>query len=408
MLRHVGTPRDLAAECGPGFAVRDHLELGETLGAIDMERGAKVSGARFYFLTGVGARLELAAAQRGHGPGDRGRLRPDDHPDAGQAGDHGGHRLPRRARRRGLPPRGRRPLPGRHLGGRARRATTPTRSSTCPAGPAATPAGRRASAGRPARTARTPAASSACTSSTRSRCSSTRRSEDAEAEHERLLALEEEMLALVELPYRVIDIAAGDLGSSAARKFDCEAWVPTQDRYRELTSTSNCTTFQAAAPRRPGADGVGRDADRGDAERHAGHHPLDRRDPGEPPAGRRLGAGAAGPAPVPGRPRGARAGATVTCGGGGSVDRCAPGGAGRRRHPDGLRRGDLRRGDRRRAGGPGRGLSRRTRHWPLGHLGGADRPAPWSHPRSRRVLQRGRAGDPRPRLPRSATRSPTW
>ena len=69
--------------------------------------------------------------------------------------------------------------------------------------------------------------------------------EDAEAEHARLLAFEEEMLALVELPYRVIDTAAGDLGSSAARKFDCEAWLPSQGRYLELTSTSNCTTFQA-------------------------------------------------------------------------------------------------------------------------------------------------------------------
>ena len=71
------------------------------------------------------------------------------------------------------------------------------------------------------------------------------RVEDAAAEHERLLALEEEMLALVGLPYRVIDTAAGDLGSSAARKFDCEAWLPTQQRFLELTSTSNCTTFQA-------------------------------------------------------------------------------------------------------------------------------------------------------------------
>ena len=71
------------------------------------------------------------------------------------------------------------------------------------------------------------------------------RVEDAAAEHERLLALEEEMLALVGLPYRVIDTAAGDLGSSAARKFDCEAWLPTQQRFLELTSTSNCTSYQA-------------------------------------------------------------------------------------------------------------------------------------------------------------------
>ena len=71
------------------------------------------------------------------------------------------------------------------------------------------------------------------------------RIEDAEAEHARMLAWEEEMLAKCELSYRVIDTAAGDLGTSAARKFDCEAWVPTQGTYRELTSTSNCTTFQA-------------------------------------------------------------------------------------------------------------------------------------------------------------------
>jgi seryl-tRNA synthetase len=71
------------------------------------------------------------------------------------------------------------------------------------------------------------------------------RPEEAEAEHARLLALQEEMLQKCELPYRVIDTAAGDLGSSAARKFDVEAWVPSQETYRELTSTSNCTTFQA-------------------------------------------------------------------------------------------------------------------------------------------------------------------
>jgi seryl-tRNA synthetase len=71
------------------------------------------------------------------------------------------------------------------------------------------------------------------------------RPEDAEAEHDRLLAWEEEMLAKIEVPYRVIDTAAGDLGSSASRKFDCEAWIPTQGTYRELSSTSNCTTFQA-------------------------------------------------------------------------------------------------------------------------------------------------------------------
>jgi seryl-tRNA synthetase len=71
------------------------------------------------------------------------------------------------------------------------------------------------------------------------------RPEEAADEHQRLLAWEEQMLAKVEVPYRVIDVASGDLGSSAARKYDTEAWIPSQGRYRELTSTSNCTTFQA-------------------------------------------------------------------------------------------------------------------------------------------------------------------
>ena len=71
------------------------------------------------------------------------------------------------------------------------------------------------------------------------------RPEEAESEHERLLGWERQMLATIDVPYRVIDIAAGDLGASAARKYDCEAWIPTQQTYRELTSTSNCTTFQA-------------------------------------------------------------------------------------------------------------------------------------------------------------------
>ena len=111
--------------------------------------------------------------------------------------------------------------------------------------------------------------------------------EDAAAEHERLLAWEEQMLAAVELPYRVIDTAAGDLGSSAARKFDCEAWLPSQQRCLELTSTSNCTTFQARrlGVRERTADGDTRPV--ATLNGTLGHHALDRRDPGEPPAGRR-------------------------------------------------------------------------------------------------------------------------
>ena len=124
-------------------------------------------------------------------------------------------------------------------------ATTATRSSTSRRGRGATPAGRPATAARPGRTARTPAGSSGVHQFHKVEMFSYCRVEDAREEHQRLLAWEEEMLAKVEIPYRVIDVAAGDLGSSAARKFDCEAWVPTQGRYREVTSTSNCTTYQA-------------------------------------------------------------------------------------------------------------------------------------------------------------------
>ena len=114
--------------------------------------------------------------------------------------------------------------------------------------------------------------------------------EDSYAEHQRLLGWEKEWLGKLELAYRVIDTAAGDLGLSAQRKFDCEAWIPTQGRYRELTSTSNCTDFQA---RRLDIRGRFEDGVRAarHAERHAGRDPAhDRRDPRDPPAGRRVGA----------------------------------------------------------------------------------------------------------------------
>ena len=110
------------------------------------------------------------------------------------------------------------------------------------------------------------------------------------------------------LSYRVIDVAAGDLGSSAARKFDIEAWVPTQGTYRELTRTSNCTTFQARRLDIRYRTGVGQDGAGRDAQRHPGDHALARRDPRDAPAGRRLGRRARGPAPLPRRPRGLRAG----------------------------------------------------------------------------------------------------
>ena len=92
VLEEVGEPPKF------DFEPRDHLELGELLGAIDIERGAKVSGARFFFLTGRRRPAAARPAQYGHAAGDRERLHADDHAGAGEAGGDGGHRFPRRAR----------------------------------------------------------------------------------------------------------------------------------------------------------------------------------------------------------------------------------------------------------------------------------------------------------------------
>ena len=136
--------------------------------------------------------------------------------------------------------------------------------------------------------------------------------EDSYAEHQRLLEWEKEFLDKLELAYRVIDVAAGDLGLSAVRKFDCEAWIPTQGRYRELTSTSNCTEFQTRRLDIRGRFAADGHPPLGHPQRHAlrddAHH---RGDPGDPPAGRRLGPGAAGAAAAPGWRRGAEAPACV-------------------------------------------------------------------------------------------------
>ena len=300
VLEQRGTIRDFAGE---GITVRDHLEIGEALRAIDVERGAKVSGVALLLPHRRRRAARARPDQPRDGPGDRQRAHPDHPAGAGQARGHGGHRVPRPGRRERLPPRGRRHVPRRAPRRSRSRPTTPTRSSPptpCRAGSPATPP---ASAARPAPTARTPAASSASTGSTRWRCSPSPRPEDAEAEHARLLEFEKQFLDSLELPYRVIDVATGDLGASATRKFDCEAWIPSQGRYRELTSTSNCTTFQA---RRLRVRERGRRRHRppaGHAQRDAGGDPAhDHRDPGEPPAGRRLRARARGAAAVPRRP----------------------------------------------------------------------------------------------------------
>jgi seryl-tRNA synthetase len=223
---------------------KDHLEIGEKLGLIDMERGAKVSGSRFYFLTGQGALLQLGllqmairlAADNGFTPIIPPVLvRPEVMSGTGFLGAHADEIYRVEADNLYLVGTSEVPLAGYHSGEILDLSDGPLRYagwSSC----------FRREAGSYGKDTRgiirvhqfdKVEAFVYCNPA------------DAEAEHEQLLSWQREMLARIEVPYRVIDVAAGDLGSSAARKFDCEAWVPTQQAYRELTSTSNCTTFQA-------------------------------------------------------------------------------------------------------------------------------------------------------------------
>ncbi|MFD4181783.1 serine--tRNA ligase [Rhodococcus sp. NPDC058514] len=226
------------------FEPKDHLELSESLGLIDMERGAKVSGARFYFMTGYGAMLQLGllqlAAQKATANGFTLMIppvlvRPEIMQGTGFLGQHSEEVYHLEQDDLYLVGTSEVPLAGYHSSEIIDLSEGPKRYagwSSC----------FRREAG--------------------SHGKDTRgiirvhqfdkvemfvycKPEDADAEHQRLLEWEREMLAAIEVPYRVIDVAGGDLGSSAARKFDCEAWVPTQQAYRELSSTSNCTTFQA-------------------------------------------------------------------------------------------------------------------------------------------------------------------
>jgi seryl-tRNA synthetase len=241
VLETIGTPRDFAAE---GFEARDHLELGEMLGAIDMERGAKVGGARFYYLTGVGAQLELGllnlamaqATAAGFTPMITPTLaRPAIMAGAGFLDAHAEEVYRLEADDLYLTGTSEVALAGYHADEIIDLSDGPKRYagwSAC----------YRREAGSHGKDTR---GIIRVHQFHKVEMFSYCRPEDAEAEHQRLLDLEREMLAKVEVPYRIIDTAAGDLGGPAARKFDCEAWVPTQGRYRELTSTSNCTTFQA-------------------------------------------------------------------------------------------------------------------------------------------------------------------
>ncbi|WP_296664899.1 serine--tRNA ligase [Demequina sp.] len=241
VLRQVGAVRDLSAE---GVTVRDHLELGEGLRAIDMERGAKVSGARFYFLTGIGARLELAilnaamaaALDAGFTPMMTPTLvRPEVMAGTGFLGQHSDeiYRLERDDLY--LTGTSEVALAGYHSGEILDLDAGPLRY----AGWSACYRREAGSAGRDTR------GIIRVHQFHKVEMFTYCRPEDAAAEHARFLETEERMLQALELPYRVIDTAAGDLGSSAARKFDCEAWLPSQERWMEVTSTSNCTTYQA-------------------------------------------------------------------------------------------------------------------------------------------------------------------
>ncbi|HEX4976372.1 MAG TPA: serine--tRNA ligase [Nocardioides sp.] len=241
VLEEVGTPRDFAAE---GFEPRDHIELGRMLGAIDLDRGAKVSGARFYYLTGVGADLELAlvnlAMDQARAAGFTTVIPPalvkpramDGTGFLGQAADDV-YRI--EGEDLYLVGTSEVPLAAYHSDEILDAGTLPRRYA------AFSPCFRKeaGSHGKDTKGIIRVHWFDKVEMFTYTTV------EESFAEHERLLAWEKEFLTKLGLAFRVIDVAAGDLGLSAQRKFDCEAWIPTQGKYRELTSTSNCTDFQS-------------------------------------------------------------------------------------------------------------------------------------------------------------------
>ncbi|HET6968065.1 MAG TPA: serine--tRNA ligase [Ornithinibacter sp.] len=241
VVETVGAARDFVAE---GFEPRDHLALAEALDAIDMERGAKVAGARFYFLKGVGARLEIGllalAMHRAIAAGFVPMITPtlvksDVMAGAGFLDHHADEVYRLEADDLYLTGTSEVALAGYHADEVLDLSQGPIRyagQSTC----------YRREAGSYGKDTR---GIIRVHQFNKIEMFVYCRPEDAAAEHERLLDFEKDMLAAIDVPYRIIDTAAGDLGGPAARKYDCEAWVPTQGRYRELTSTSNCTTFQA-------------------------------------------------------------------------------------------------------------------------------------------------------------------
>jgi seryl-tRNA synthetase len=241
VIEHVGTPRDFAAA---GFEPKDHVELGKLLGAIDTERGAKVSGSRSYYLTGVGALLEFALVNYAISSATKAGFIPVIPPVLvkpaamegtgflGQAAENVYHLEKDDYYLVGTSEV---PLAAFHMDEILDGAKLPMRYagySSC----------FRREAGSYGKDTR---GIIRVHQFDKVEMFSFCKPEEAKEEHKRLLQWEKDFLNAMEIPYRVIDVASGDLGSSANRKFDIEAWIPTQSAYREVTSTSNCTEFQA-------------------------------------------------------------------------------------------------------------------------------------------------------------------
>ncbi|MFC5730428.1 MULTISPECIES: serine--tRNA ligase [Nocardioides] len=241
VLEHIGEPRDFAAE---GFEPRDHVELGRILGAIDLDRGAKVSGSRFYFLTGIGAQLELALVNMAM---DQARnagftqviapalVRPRAMEGTGFLGQAADDVYRIEGEDLYLVGTSEVPMAAFHSDEILDASSLPLRYASF------SPCFRKEAGSHGKDTKGIIRVH--WFDKVEMFVYSTL--EDSYEEHQRLLGWEKEFLDKLELAYRVIDVAAGDLGLSAIRKFDCEAWIPTQGKYRELTSTSNCTEFQA-------------------------------------------------------------------------------------------------------------------------------------------------------------------
>ena len=238
VLEEVGKPRDF------NFTPKDHVELGKILGAIDVERAAKVSGARFYYLTGVGALLELALVNYAITSASKAGFIPVIPPVLvkpaamegtgflGQAAENVFHLKDEDFYLVGTSEVA---LAALHMDEILDAKSLPIRYAGY------SPCFRKEAGSYGKDTRGIIRVHQFDKVEMFSYCAL----QDAEAEHQKLLNWEKDFLNAMEIPYRVIDVATGDLGSSANRKFDCEAWIPTQNAYREVTSTSNCSDFQA-------------------------------------------------------------------------------------------------------------------------------------------------------------------